>query len=165
MNEDLAWVDIVTRLAAAMVCGMVLGFERASKNKPAGLRTHMLVCLASACFTILATEIFFTQLEITKGDTAVDTVRVIEGVIAGVAFLGAGTIIQSRGDVVGLTTGASIWLAGALGVACGGAFYVVAFTTLAFAFLVLCVLGWVTDRFLDKGEKPDAADAKPKKSA
>ncbi len=86
MNEDLAWLDIVTRLAAAMACGMVLGFERASKNKPAGLRTHMLVCLASACFTILATEIFFSQLEVTKGETAVDTTRVIEGVIAGVAF-------------------------------------------------------------------------------
>ncbi len=165
MNEDLAWVDIVTRLAAAMACGMVLGFERASKNKPAGLRTHMLVCLASACFTILATEIFFTQLEFTKGETAVDTTRVIEGVIAGVAFLGAGTIIQSRGDVVGLTTGASIWLAGALGVACGGAFYIVAFTTLGFAFVILSVLGWITDRFMENGTKPAASADKPKKPA
>jgi putative Mg2+ transporter-C (MgtC) family protein len=165
MNEDLAWVDIVTRLAAAMACGMVLGFERASKNKPAGLRTHMLVCLASACFTILATEIFFSQLEVTKGETAVDTTRVIEGVIAGVAFLGAGTIIQSRGDVVGLTTGASIWLAGALGVACGGAFYVVAFTTLGFAFVILSVLGWITDRYMEAGDKPAASADKPKKPA
>jgi putative Mg2+ transporter-C (MgtC) family protein len=146
MNEDLAWTEIVLRLAAAMVCGLVLGLERESKNKPAGIRTHMLVCLAAACFTILATEIFFTQLEFTKGETAVDTTRVIEGVIAGVAFLGAGTIIQSRGDVVGLTTGAAIWLAGALGVACGGAYYIVAFTTLAFAFVTLFILGWVTAR-------------------
>jgi putative Mg2+ transporter-C (MgtC) family protein len=165
MNEDLAWLDIVTRLAAAMACGMVLGFERASKNKPAGLRTHMLVCLASACFTILATEIFFSQLEVTKGETAVDTTRVIEGVIAGVAFLGAGTIIQSRGDVVGLTTGASIWLAGALGVACGGAFYIVAFTTLGFAFVILSVLGWITDRFAAVDPKPAPDPAKAKKPA
>jgi putative Mg2+ transporter-C (MgtC) family protein len=156
MNEDLAWTEIVLRLGAAMVCGLVLGLERESKNKPAGIRTHMLVCLAAACFTILATEIFFTQLEITKGETAVDTTRVIEGVIAGVAFLGAGTIIQSRGDVIGLTTGAGIWLAGALGVACGGAYYIIAFTTLAFAFVTLSILGWVTARL--NGAKPEAAD-------
>lgn len=149
------------RLGAAMACGMVLGFERASKNKPAGLRTHMMVCLAAACFTILATEIFFTQLEFTKGETAVDTTRVIEGVIAGVAFLGAGTIIQSRGDVIGLTTGASIWLAGAVGVACGGAYYMVAFTTLGFAFVILSVLGWVTDRYFTNSEKPAQLADKP----
>jgi putative Mg2+ transporter-C (MgtC) family protein len=161
MNEDLAWTEIVLRLGAAMVCGLVLGLERESKNKPAGIRTHMLVCLAAACFTILATEIFFTQLEVTKGETAVDTTRVIEGVIAGVAFLGAGTIIQSRGDVVGLTTGAGIWLAGALGVACGGAYYLVAFITLAFAFVTLFVLGWVTARFnSDKPVEPDKPAAK-----
>lgn len=106
----------------------------------------MLVSLASACFTILATEIFFTQFAISGNDTAVDTTRVIEGVIAGVAFLGAGTIIKGTGDVKGLTTGASIWVAGALGVAAGGGYYIPALITLGFALVALYVLGRLEDR-------------------
>ena len=112
MNEDLAWVDIVTRLAAAMACGMVLGFERASKNKPAGLRTHMLVALGSAVFVLVPLE-----LHVTVGEIG----RVVQGVAAGIGFIGAGAILKrtEEGDVQGLTTAAGIWLAAAIGVAIG----------------------------------------------
>lgn len=143
----------------------MLGLEREWKEKPAGLRTHMLVSLAAACFTILATEIFLTQVAIT-GETSVDTTRVIEGVIAGVAFLGAGTIIKGGGDIKGLTTGASIWVAGALGVACGGGYYAPALVTLGLALLALHVLGRLESRvrahFPHKdGAPPDEPSPRP----
>lgn len=146
MDTHLPWTDVLLRLTLASVSGILLGLEREWKEKPAGLRTHMLVALAAACFTVLATEIFYTQLAVSGNQTAVDTTRVIEGVIAGVAFLGAGTIIKGSGDIKGLTTGASVWVAGALGVACGGGYYVPALFTLGFALLALYVLGQLEDK-------------------
>lgn len=152
METELPLVDVLTRLAAAMVAGMFLGLEREWRQKPAGLRTHMLVSLAAAAFTILAFELFRASLEIAP-DSKGDPIRVIEGVIAGVAFLGAGTIIQSRGDVKGLTTGASIWLSGAIGLACGGGYYVLAAITVALALIVLALLG-----LFERKEQTDKAD-------
>ncbi len=84
-----------------------------------------------------------------------DPARVIEGVIAGVAFLGAGTIIQSRGDVKGLTTGTSIWLAGAIGLACGGGYYAIAAIVLSYALITLVVLGLIEARLNGKAAKSD----------
>ena len=119
---------------------MIIGLEREWRRKPAGLRTHMLVALASAAFTIITFELFQASLQMAP-DSKGDPVRVIEGVIAGVAFLGAGTIIQSRGEVRGLTTGASIWLAGAAGLACGGGYYVIAGITIGLSVVILALLG------------------------
>lgn len=163
VNAQLPWLDVVLRLSAASLAGVLLGLEREWKEKPAGLRTHMLVALASACFTVLATEIFLTQLAISGTNTAVDTTRVIEGVIAGVAFLGAGTIIKGTGDIKGLTTGASIWVAGALGVACGGGYYVPALVTLAFALVALHGLGQLESRVKPQFRRDAQAppDARP----
>ena len=152
MQTELPLVDVLARLAAAMIAGMILGLEREWRQKPAGLRTHMLVSLAAAAFTILAFELFRASLEIAP-DSKGDPIRVIEGVIAGVAFLGAGTIIQSRGDVKGLTTGASIWLSGATGLACGGGYYVLAAITVALAFVVLALVG-----LFERKEQPDRAE-------
>jgi putative Mg2+ transporter-C (MgtC) family protein len=140
MQTNLPLVDLVTRLGLATLFGMIIGLEREWRQKPAGLRTHMLVSLASAAFTIITFELFQASLEMAP-DSKGDPVRVIEGVIAGVAFLGAGTIIQGRGEVKGLTTGASIWLAGATGLACGGGYYVIAGITVGLAVVILAVLG------------------------
>lgn len=140
METSLPLVDLVTRLGLATLIGMVIGLEREWRQKPAGLRTHMLVSLASAAFTIITFELFQATMEMAP-DSKGDPVRVIEGVIAGVAFLGAGTIIQARGEVKGLTTGASIWLAGAIGLACGGGYYVIAGITAGLAVVILAVLG------------------------
>ncbi|MGE0119065.1 MAG: MgtC/SapB family protein [Dongiaceae bacterium] len=152
MQTELPIVDVLARLAAAMAAGMILGLEREWRQKPAGLRTHMLVSLAAAAFTILAFELFHASLEIAP-DSKGDPIRVIEGVIAGVAFLGAGTIIQGRGDVKGLTTGASIWLSGATGLACGGGYYVLAAITVALAFVVLALVG-----LFERKEQADKAE-------
>ena len=109
---------ILMRLVGAALLGGLIGFEREWRKRPAGLRTHMLTALAAALFTVLTIEIM--QSGIMVGDAAQgDPIRVIEAVTSGVAFLAAGAIIQNRDRVLGLTTGAGMWLAGALGVAAG----------------------------------------------
>ena len=128
-------------------------FDRELRNKPAGLRTHILISLAAAIFTLITFEIFFEMAELVD-DPRGDAIRIIEAVTAGVAFLAAGTIIQSRGSVQGLTTGASMWLAGAVGLACGGGFYAIAVIGTLLALIVLVVLGKVEAWFM----KPSADD-------
>lgn len=137
---ELPLVDLAWRLGAASLAGMIIGLEREWRQKPAGLRTHMLVSLAAAAFTIISFELYHTSLEISENSSG-DPIRVIEGVVAGVAFLGAGVIIQSRGDVRNLTTGATIWMSGATGLACGGGFYIVAGLLVAASLVILVVLG------------------------
>jgi putative Mg2+ transporter-C (MgtC) family protein len=106
--------DAVVRLLAAIVLGGVIGFERALHARTAGLRTHILVSLASCLFALLTFEIYARF----EGEQS-DPLRLIEAVTSGVAFLAAGSIIVSGGNVMGLTTGAGMWLAGAIGLACG----------------------------------------------
>jgi putative Mg2+ transporter-C (MgtC) family protein len=128
------------RLLAAVIVGAAVGFDRELLNKPAGLRTHILISLAAALFTLITFELHHTVVANNSRTTA-DPIRIIEAVTAGVAFLAAGAIIQSRGAVHGLTTGANMWLAGALGVACGAGDYALAVFGTVFALIVLVVLG------------------------
>jgi putative Mg2+ transporter-C (MgtC) family protein len=132
-------LEILLRLGLAATFGMIIGIDREVRDRPAGLRTHMLVALAAAVFTVITFELFHEVQQLTGSVTA-DPIRVIEAVTAGVAFLAAGTIIQSRGKVQGLTTGASMWLAGATGLACGGGYYVIAGITVAMVIPILVVL-------------------------
>lgn len=128
---------IVARLLLASIFGAAIGFEREWRHRPAGLRTHILVCLAAATFGILTIEIIHAPMFVGEA-TRVDPIRAVEAVTAGVAFLAAGTILFSRGEIQGLTTGAGMWLAGAIGLACGlGLWQVAGFGTL----LALIVLG------------------------
>ena len=128
------------RLFAAVLAGAAVGFDRELRNKPAGLRTHILVSLAAALFTLITFELHHAVVSGNSRTTA-DPIRIIEAVTAGVAFLAAGAIIQSRGNVQGLTTGANMWMAGALGVACGAGDYTLAVFGTIFAVIVLVVLG------------------------
>lgn len=128
---------IVARLLAAALFGAMIGFEREWRSHPAGLRTHMLVALASAAFAILGIEIVHSN-QFESDGARLDPIRMIEAVTAGVAFLAAGSIIFARGKVQGLTTGAGLWLAGAIGLASGLGFWQVgAFATL----LAIVILG------------------------
>ncbi len=103
---------ILTRLLLAAVLGGVLGYEREHKGKAAGIRTHMLVAMGASLFVLVPQQ---------AGMLAPDLSRVIQGIVAGIGFLGAGAIIKHRGeeDVRGLTTAASVWLTAAIGIACG----------------------------------------------
>jgi putative Mg2+ transporter-C (MgtC) family protein len=150
---------IVARLVLASILGAAIGFEREWQARPAGLRTHTLVCVAAATFAILTIEIvhapMFTTEEL-KEAVKVDPIRVVEAVTAGVAFLAAGVVIFTRGEVHGLTTGAGMWLAGAIGVASGlGLWQIAALATL----IALIVLGflYMVERRLEIGETPDGA--------
>jgi len=108
------------RMLAALALGGAIGFEREWHHKPAGLRTHMLIAVAAALFALIALELVdISRTEGAASGARSDIVRLIGAVTSGVAFLAAGTIITSGGRVRGLTTGASMWLAGAVGLACG----------------------------------------------
>jgi putative Mg2+ transporter-C (MgtC) family protein len=147
---------IVARLALAAILGAAIGFEREWRARPAGLRTHMLVCIAAATFAILTIEIvhapMFGQSAMREAVT-VDPIRMVEAVTAGVAFLAAGVVIFTRGEVHGLTTGAGMWLAGAIGVAAGlGLWQIAVLATL----IALVVLGFLHafERRLEIGGPP-----------
>ncbi len=114
----------------------------------AGLRTHMLTALASALFTILTFELFYETQSGADQNNA-DPIRIVEAVTAGVAFLAAGAIINGRGRVRGLTTGAGMWLAGAIGLACGAGRYLIALIAVVLAVLILTVVKRFEARFLD----------------
>lgn len=111
------WVAAMRLLAAIALTGLI-GIEREWRGKPAGLRTHILVGLAAALFVMLGQEV--TQLDFGGvDDKRIDPLRLIEAVTSGVAFLAAGIIFTSKGEVRNITTGASLWLAGAVGLGCG----------------------------------------------
>jgi len=116
----------------AAVLGMIVGFERFHAHKPAGLRTHMLVCIGSALFTVISIYGF--------GD-GVDPSRVAAGIVAGIGFLGAGAIIHAQdGGLHGLTTASSIWAVAAIGMAAGTGMYVVAAVATGIVLVVLYVM-------------------------
>ncbi len=125
MNLEL---ELILRLLLAAVLGMAIGYQRERVGKPAGLRTHALICLGAALFTIISVYGFKSSL--------VDPSRVAAGVVAGIGFLGAGVIFRGfRGDrVAGLTTAASIWATAAVGLAAGVGMYLISFVA-----AVICV--------------------------
>ena len=105
-----------------MLLGGLPGLDREFKNKPLGLRTNILVAVGACSFGLIVMEL--VELFRRAGDLDhVDPARVIEGVVGGIGFLGTGAIIQSRGSIVGATTGATIWVVGAINLACGFGLY------------------------------------------
>jgi putative Mg2+ transporter-C (MgtC) family protein len=164
MSEDptalFQALEIVERLAVALALGAVIGLDREWHDRPAGLRTHILVSLASALFTMLSFELFLVAQE-GSDEAQADPVRVVEAVLTGVAFLGAGTIIRSSRQLEGVTTGASIWLVGAVGVAAGGGFYEIAGIGTAMAILVLTGLGFFERRVRRDRKRVDGGKERP----
>lgn len=150
----LAYLEVTARLVLASALAAVLGWDREERDRPAGLRTYMLVALAAAVFTVLTFEIFETTLQGSPNSNA-DPIRIIEAVTAGVAFLAAGTIIQGRNKVVGLTTGAGMWMAGALGVACGAGHYVLAFLGAVLSFAILRLASVLQSKTEAKDTRPE----------
>jgi putative Mg2+ transporter-C (MgtC) family protein len=125
-------LEIILRLLLAAALGAGIGYQRERANKPAGLRTHILIALGSALFTVVSIFGF--------GDR-VDTARVAAGVVTGIGFIGAGVIFRGiRGDyVAGLTTAASIWATASIGLAAGVGWYLIATIAAAITVLVLMV--------------------------
>jgi putative Mg2+ transporter-C (MgtC) family protein len=145
---------IAARLLVAAILGAIIGLEREIKNHPAGLRTHMLISTAAATFTIMTFEIYHEMVDLSADTIArLDPIRVIEAVTAGVAFLAAGAIIRSGRDIKGLTTGATMWMAGAIGVASGAGFFSVAVLATLLVLIITVLLGQFEKRFLDDRNK------------
>ena len=136
LTKGASVTEVAIRLAVAVVLGASLGWDRERWNKPAGIRTHMLVSLGSATFTILGFEV---GQHYSSG--GFDPTRVLQGVVGGIGFLGAGAILQTRGQVSGITTAASVWVAGALGAAAGVGAYVLAMLATVLAFAILAGAG------------------------
>ena len=135
------WEEIL-RLGGALLIGFLIGLEREISKKPAGLRTHMLVSLASALFTILSLSSAF-------GDGAVDPTRIASQIVIGIGFVGAGVIISSGGEVKGVTTAASLWITAAMGMAMGLGEYLLATVAAGFTLVTLLVIG-VWERSLER---------------
>jgi len=121
-------VEMSLRLLLATALGAIIGYQRERAGKPAGLRTHVLICVGAALFTIASIY----------GFAADDTARVAAGVVAGVGFLGAGAIIRGgEGVVAGLTTAATIWAVAGIGLAAGAGLYLVSAVTTVIILIVL----------------------------
>lgn len=129
----VATTDIVMRILLAMIIGGIIGWERESIRRPAGLRTHMLVSLGSAIVMLIGQYSFNKYSSVAN----VDPVRMGAQVISGIGFLGAGTIIKDGFTIKGLTTAASLWAVACLGLAAGGGFYEVAIIGLISIILTL----------------------------
>ena len=127
---------VIVRLLLAVVLGILVGVEREISHKPAGLRTHALVSLGACLFTVIS--IYYFNM---------DPARVAAGIVAGIGFIGGGSIIATKGQVQGITTAASLWCVAAIGLAVGVGAYVLAVVSSALVFGVL---------WLRKAEKPSS---------
>ena len=139
------WV-IIVRLLLAFGMGAIVGWEREQEDKPAGLRTLILVSTGSALFVLV------TQVAVASADgmADADSLRIVAGIAQGVGFLGAGTIFTGRCTVHGLTTAAAIWAMSAVGTACGFGAWQIALIGTVLTFVALRVLGPLAVRIGDR---------------
>lgn len=134
MEFTFGWTDLefIVRIFISVALGALIGFEREITRKPAGLRTHIFVCMGACLFTISS---FYLLPEDLIG--SFDATRIAAGIVAGISFIGAGSIIASKGDVRGLTTAASLWVVAAIGLMVGLGNYVLPVIATIIAFSVL----------------------------
>jgi putative Mg2+ transporter-C (MgtC) family protein len=131
--------ETLLRLIVAAVLGGIIGLERQLKHRPAGLRTNMFMCFGAALFTVLSIQL--------AGEHAAERTRIAAQIIAGIGFIGAGSILRDKGGVSGVTTAATIFVVASIGMACGGGFYILAVFSTALILIALLVLGWLEQRF------------------
>ena len=139
-RTEVPYPVMLARMVGAVLLGAVIGAEREYQSHPAGLRTHILVALSACVFALLSIESVH-MADFADEQVRIDPLRVIEAVTSGVAFLAAGMIVFSRGQVKGLTTGAGMWLAGAVGLAAGLGYWFIAVVATLACFVVLFILG------------------------
>lgn len=135
-------IDLSVRLVVAAALGLAIGFEREIHGHPAGLRTHMLVALGSALFTVLSIEGFLGE----EGAAPVDPTRIAAQIVSGIGFLGAGAILKDGIVIRGLTTAASLWATSAVGMAAGASEYVIAVVAAAVILVSLWPINAIADR-------------------
>lgn len=164
MDTDISALDMLIRLAIAAGLGLCVGLERELLGKPAGLRSHTLVAVGAATFIIMGLTVLFGVADATNGVVQIDPTRVIQGVITGIGFLGAGSIIRNAGDVTGITTGASVWVAGAIGLAAGLGQFALAGMVTVLALIIISGLGQL-EPYLARWRKKSPVKEPPTKQA
>jgi putative Mg2+ transporter-C (MgtC) family protein len=140
VNPDLSVeteLNLALRLTIGLVLGAIIGFERELHRQPAGFRTHSLVALGAALFTVVSAFGF--------SGSNVDPTRIAAQIVSGIGFIGAGTILQYRGHIRGLTTAASLWSVAAIGTAAGAGLFVVATTGTVLILVILSLLDQVEE--------------------
>jgi len=151
--------ELVLRLLLAAGLGAVVGLEREWRDRTAGLRTHMLVCIGSAAFTIVSAygfaDWYNTIPQDARSTVNSDPTRIAAQIVTGIGFLGAGAIFRSDDGVRGLTTAASLWVMAAIGLSAGAGYYTLAVATTVVILLVLVALRQVSGRIkqMNRGEQ------------
>jgi putative Mg2+ transporter-C (MgtC) family protein len=140
-------IEVILKLVLAIALGGLIGLEREASQKPAGFRTNILVCVGSAMMMTLAVLIVQS-----KGGTPDTLIRMAAGVITGMGFLGAGTILQSRGTIAGLTTASTLWLVAGLGLVIGAGYYLPALIFTALTITTLLLFRKIEDSYLHKSQ-------------
>jgi len=135
---DFSPFGFFAKISIAALLGAVIGLEREWSGKPAGLRTNMLICVGATLFTTISMTLADGYVDFEHANA--DAARIAAQIVSGVGFLGAGTIIQSRGSVTGLTTAATMWVVAAIGMAVGVEAYMFSIGTAAFVLLALILL-------------------------
>lgn len=144
---EVGWLelDLLIKLVLAVLLGGAVGWEREISGKPAGLRTNILICLGATLLTDVSVRMPYIGSDLTQV-TVADPARLAAQIVSGVGFLGAGTIIQARGSVTGLTTAATLWVVAAIGIAIGVGGYVPAVGATVLVLLVLVPMQWLEKR-------------------
>ena len=134
MEFTFSWteVELIIRILASVGLGALIGYERELTHKPAGLRTHIFVCMGACLFTISS---FYLIPSDSIG--SFDTTRIAAGIVAGISFIGAGSIIAAKGDVKGITTAASLWVIAAVGLMVGLGNYLLPVIATIIVFIIL----------------------------
>lgn len=140
---------VLIQLGVAAVLGGLVGLEREAANRPAGLRTHLLVCVGSALIMQVSMNMY--DMVLASGGGVADPGRIAAQVVSGIGFLGAGTIMREGLSIRGLTTAASLWVVAGVGLAVGAGMYVEALVVGVMVVLTLRFLSAVEDRFIAKG--------------
>jgi putative Mg2+ transporter-C (MgtC) family protein len=142
-------VELIVRIAVGTALGGVIGYERDIHGRPAGLRTHALVALASATFMVVSTHLAYYQNYHPGDFTEIDGSRIAASVVSGIGFLAGGAILRTGFSIQGLTTAAGLWLVAAIGLCAGGGMYVESIATTVIGVGVLTLLR----RFEDKDDR------------
>jgi len=139
-------ITTLVHLFAALVAGGLIGLERSAQGRPAGFRTHTLVCMASSLLMLLTVYQLDLLRDIPLETVRIDPTRMAQGIMTGIGFLGAGVIMKDRLTVRGLTTAASIWITAAIGILVGIGFYFPALFATALTLGTLSVFRWIESR-------------------
>jgi len=143
-------VELVLRLVASAVAGGIVGMEREAQNRPAGLRTHILVTLGSALIMLISMYGFSGMGNSGSGG---EPARLAAQVVSGIGFLGAGTILRNGNSIHGLTTAASIWVCGGIGLAIGNGYYIGGAATTFIVLITLRSMGFIEKRVFKSNYK------------